>query len=43
MLKDTPKLKLYVDDNSYELGLNSGAYNLRYSEDKIAATYRIDF
>tara|TARA_E500000318_G_scaffold110899_1_gene127622 strand:- start:689 stop:1666 length:978 start_codon:yes stop_codon:yes gene_type:complete len=43
MLKDTPKLKLYVDDNSYELGLNSGGYNLQYSEDKIAATYRIDF
>ncbi len=43
MLKDTPKLKLYVDDNSYELGLNSGGYSLQYSEDKITGTYRIDF
>ena len=43
MLKETPKLKLHVDDNGYELGLNSGGYSLRYSEDKIAATYRIEF
>lgn len=43
MLKHTPKLKLQVSDNGYELGLNSGGYSLRYSEDKIAATYRIDF
>ena len=43
MLKYTPKLKLQADDNGYELGLDSGGYSLRYSEDKIAATYRIDF
>jgi hypothetical protein len=43
ILKHTPKLKLQVSDNGYELGLNSGGYSLRYSEDKIAATYRIDF
>lgn len=43
MLKDTPKLKLQANDNGYELGLNSGGYSLRYSEDRIAATYRIDF
>ena len=43
MLKDTPKLKLYVDDNSYELGLNSSGYSLRYSEDRILATYKIKF
>ena len=43
MLKDTPKLKLQANDNGYELGLNSGGYSLRYSEDRITATYRIDF
>jgi hypothetical protein len=43
MLKHTPKLKLQASDNGYELGLNSGGYSLKYSEDKIAATYRIDF
>ena len=43
MLEDKPKLKLQVNDNGYELGLNSGGYSLRYSEDRIAATYRIDF
>jgi hypothetical protein len=43
MLRDTPKVQLHADDNGYELGLDSGGYNLRYSEDRIAATYRIDF
>ena len=43
MLEDKPKLKLQVNDNGYELGLDSGGYSLRYSEDRIAATYRIDF
>ncbi len=43
MLKDEPKLKLQANDNGYELGLNSGGYSLRYSEDRISATYRIDF
>jgi len=43
MLNYKPKLKLQVNDNGYELGLDSGGYSLRYSEDRIAATYRIDF
>lgn len=43
MLKDKPKLKLQANDNGYELGLNLGGYSLRYSENRIAATYRIDF
>ena len=43
MLKEEPKLKLQANDNGYELGLNSGGYSLRYSKDRIAATYRIDF
>jgi hypothetical protein len=43
MLKDTPKLKLQADDNGYELGLNSGGYSLRYSEDRIMSTYRMEF
>ena len=43
MLKNAPKLKLHANDNGYELGLTSGDYNLRYSEDRIAATYRIEF
>ena len=43
MLSYKPKLKLQANDNGYELGLNSGGYSLRYSEDRIAATYRIDF
>ena len=43
MLRDTPKVQLQANDNGYELGLNSGGYSLRYSKDRIAATYRIDF
>ena len=43
MLRDTPKVQLHANDNGYELGLNSGGYSLRYSKDRIAATYRIDF
>ena len=35
--------QLHANDNGYELGFKSGGYNLRYSEDRIAATYRIDF
>ena len=40
---DTETFQLYADDNGYELGLDSGGYNLRYSEDRIMSTYRIDF
>jgi hypothetical protein len=43
VLTKKPKIKLRIDDNGYELGLQSDGYNLRYSEDKIQATYRIDF
>ena len=43
MLKHTPKLKLQANDNGYELGLNSGGYSLRYSEDRIMSTYRMEF
>ena len=43
VLNRKPTFQLQVNDNGYELGLNSGGYNLRYSEDKIQATYRIDF
>ena len=43
MLKHTPKLKLQLNDNGYELGLNSGGYSLRYSEDRIMSTYRMEF
>ena len=38
-----PKVKLYANDNGYELRLKSDGYSLRYSEDKIMATYRIEF
>jgi hypothetical protein len=38
-----PNFKLYANDNGYELGLNSGGYSLRYSEDRIMSTYRIEF
>jgi len=41
---DDPEMfQLYADDNGYELGFKSGGYNLRYSEDRIMSTYRIDF
>ena len=43
MLKYKPKLKLQANDNGYEIGFQSGGYNLRYSEDRIMSTYRIDF
>jgi hypothetical protein len=43
MLNQTPTLKLHANDNGYELGLNSSGYSLRYSEDIIMATYRIEF
>ena len=43
VLTKKPKIKLRIDDNGYELGLQSAGYNLRYSEDNIQATYRIDF
>ena len=43
VLNRKPTLQLQVNDNGYELGLQSAGYNLRYSEDKIQATYRIDF
>ena len=38
-----PKISFQINDNEYEIGLNSGGYNLRYTEDRIAATYRIEF
>ena len=41
--EEEPTFQLDANDNGYELGLNSGGYSLRYSEDRIAATYRIDF
>ena len=43
VLNRKPIFQLHVNDNGYELGLQSARYNLRYSEDKIQATYRIDF
>ena len=43
VLNRKPTFQLQVNDNGYELGLQSAGYNLRYSEDKIQATYRIDF
>ena len=43
ILKKPPVVKLYANDNNYELGLNSGGYRLQYSEEKITATYRIEF
>ena len=43
VLNRKPTFQLHVNDNGYELGLQSAGYNLRYSEDKIQATYRIDF
>jgi len=43
VLNRKPTFQLRVNDNGYELGLQSAGYNLRYSEDKIQATYRIDF
>ena len=43
VLNRKPILQLHANDNGYELGLQSAGYNLRYSEDKIQATYRIDF
>ena len=43
VLNRKPTFQLQVNDNGYELGLQSSGYNLRYSEDKIQATYRIDF
>ena len=43
VLNRKPIFQLHVNDNGYELGLQSAGYNLRYSEDNIQATYRIDF
>ena len=43
VLNRKPTFQLHANDNGYELGLQSAGYNLRYSEDKIQATYRIDF
>ena len=43
VLNRKPTFQVQVNDNGYELGLQSAGYNLRYSEDKIQATYRIDF
>ena len=37
------KFQLHANDNGYEIGFQSGGYNLRYSEDKIQATYNIRF
>ena len=43
MLRDTPKVQLHANDNGYEIGFQSGGYNLRYSEDRILSTYKIEF
>ena len=43
VLNRKPTFQLHANDNGYELGLQSAGYNLRYSEDKIQAAYRIDF
>ena len=43
VLNRKPTFQLQVNDNGYELGLQSAGYNLRYSEDKIQATYRMEF
>ena len=43
VLNRKPTFQLQANDNGYELGLQSDGYNLRYSEKKIMATYRIEF
>ena len=43
VLNRKPTFQLQANDNGYELGLQSDGYNLRYSEEKIMATYRIEF
>ena len=43
VLNRKPTFQLQANDNGYELGLNSGGYSLRYSEDRILATYKIKF
>jgi hypothetical protein len=43
VLNRKPIFQIHANDNGYELGLQSAGYNLRYSEDNIQATYRIDF
>ena len=41
--KQEPKINFQINDNSYELEFQSNEYNLRYSENKIQATYNIRF
>ena len=43
MLNREPTVRFRISDNGYELGLQSERYDLRYTEDRIQATYRIDF
>ena len=43
MLNREPTVRFRISDNGYELGLQSEQYDLRYTEDRIRATYRIDF
>ena len=43
VLNRKPIFQIHANDNGYELGLQSAGYNLRYSEDNIQATYRIEF
>lgn len=43
VLNKKPKIQLHATDNGYELGMRSGGYNLKYSEDSISATYKIEF
>jgi hypothetical protein len=43
VLNRKPTFQLQANDNGYELGLQSDGYNLIYSEEKIMATYRIEF
>jgi hypothetical protein len=43
VLNKEPAIQLHANDNGYELGMRSGGYSLRYSEDSILATYKIEF
>ena len=43
MLNQEPTVRFQISDNGYELGLQSDRYDLRYTEDRIQATYRIEF
>jgi len=38
-----PTIQLHVNDDGYEIGLRTDSYKLRYSEERILATYDIRF